>query len=343
LEYRIKVRKQRIIIRRKRKMKLERLLISIVIVSLLVSMAFTMVSAKKPPKPPPEEPPVDPAIAFFKQTSGPNENQIVIMNEDGSNQAVIYEDYFSTTGISWSPDGNSIAWSGYTYVPNVPGQNYGIWRMDIEVIDNEPQGSNLQQLVSMEYSTKGAAWSPLGDEIAYASRTDPPSPETGGLSNKIFVVPASGEDYQVIYTGPDGTTGIRSPTWSSDGTRIAFGEDEMSTGEDYIKIIERETGDVTHILMKGLFTSYSSFGIIDWANQNSDILVFHSGGMIYTVDIDSGSPVEVVEGNGASWSPDNSKIVYVQPGRKPKISTYEFATGDITALVNGGTRPDWRR
>jgi Tol biopolymer transport system component len=65
--------------------------------------------------------------------------------------------------------------------------------------------------------------------------------------------------------------------------------------------------------------------------------------MIYTVDINSGIPVSVVGGSVPSWSPDNSKILYVSSGRKSNISTYEFSTGDVTTLTKGGQRPDWRR
>jgi Tol biopolymer transport system component len=179
------------------------------------------------------------------------------MNDDGSNKAIILEGNsewgFSVNGFSWSPDGSCLAWSGETYVPNVPSDDYGVWKMDVDVVEGVPQGSNLQQLAAFEYLPKGCAWSPLGHEIMYATRTDPPSPETGGLANKILVVPANGGESEEIYTGPNGTTGIRTPVWSTDGTQVAFAEVEMATGEDYIKIIERATGEVTHVLMKGLF------------------------------------------------------------------------------------------
>jgi Tol biopolymer transport system component len=324
-------------------MKIWKAILCVLIVSLLVSMAIPMACAPKPPngggKPPKDEPPADPAIAYYSTTSGPRPNKIMVMNDDGSNQAVVYEEYFGTSGISWSLDGQSIAWSGSTYIPNVPGYNTGIWRMDIEVVDGEPQGTNLQQLVSLEYSGNGAAWSPLGDEIAFATRTDPPSPETGGLSNKILVVPVTGGDYEVIYTAPDGSTGVKSPTWSSDGTRIAFTEVEMSTGDRCIKVIDKATGATTHTLVKGQF--YIEW--VDWARQDSNTLAFYDAGMTYSLDIDSGTPNPVLQGIMPSWSPDNSKILYRQTGKKDRLCTFEFSTGEITPLNNGGTLPDWRR
>ena len=61
-----------------------------------------------------EEPPADPAIAFVgkKKVHGDTVDVVMVMNADGSNQAVIYEGYFSITGRpSWSPDGQTI-WAG---------------------------------------------------------------------------------------------------------------------------------------------------------------------------------------------------------------------------------------
>ncbi len=315
-------------------MKLWKAILCVLIVSLLVSMAIPMAYAKKPPKPPPDDPPADPAIAIFKPTSGPNENQIVVMNDDGTNQAMIYQEYFNCWGISWSPDATSLAWCGYTYVPNVPESRIdGVWRIDVTVVDGVPQGSNLQLLVN-GFFFRGPAWSPLGDEIAFAEVPDGPG------QDELCVVPADGGPTQVIYTSPSGCTMIKSPTWNSAGTHMAFAEVEESTGDRYMKVIEKTTGMTTHTLLKGQF--YIEW--VDWARQGSNTLAFYDAGTIYTVDIEIGTATSVLEGGILpSWSPDNSKIVYQKTGRKPKICSFEFSTGDITTLTNDGSLPDWRR
>ncbi len=319
-------------------MKLWKAILCVLIVSLLVSMAIPVVSAPKPPggggKPPKDEPPADPAIAYFFQTSGPNPDRLMVMNDDGSNQAVIYEEYFSPISISWSPDGKSIAWSAWI------GWTTGVWRIDVEVIDGVPQGSDLTHLVSSDDVggyIGGAAWSPLGGEIAYRVQTITDT-------YRIDAVPATGGNPYNIYTAPEGYGLTNGVAWSSDGTRLAAVGGEISAGYEgmSIIIIDRATGTVTHTLLTGQF----HFASLDWARQGSNKLAFHDSGgsgMIYTVDIDSGTAVPVVEGIWPSWSPDNSKIVYRQLGRKPKISTYEFSTGDITQLTNGRAPVDWRR
>lgn len=326
-------------------------LVVVLLATLLMSLPF--VSAPPPDKCEPwpeckdggEEPPADPSIAFLQKVKKGGE-KIMVMNADGSNQAVIYyEEYFSmTSDPSWSPDGNSIAWCGYTYIPNVPGADFGVWRIDVEIVDGVPQGTNLQQLVSEsdEGFFSSTAWSPLGDEIAYAVRIYDPTVD------KIDAVQATGGNPYNIYTAPEGhaidvSSGL---TWSSDGTRLAFEGGEVSAGDEgrSIMIIERETGTVTHRLLMGQFDVAG----LDWARQGSNKLAFHEVGgsrMIYTVDIDSGTADPVVEGGGPSWSPDNSKIAYLHLGKRPNthnIGIYEFSTGNITLLAKGN-QPDWRR
>ncbi len=296
-------------------------LVSVIVAAMLMSVPMVVA---KGPKPPPV--PADPAIAFFLQTSGPKPNKLMVMNADGSNQAAVYEAYFICHGISWSPDGKSLAWSGIAYIPNVPSDDYGVWRLDIDVVDGKPQGSNLQRLVTSTDFLTGAAWSPLGDEIAFAVWTIPRT------QDEIQVVPANGGPTESIYVSPSYFM-TEYPTWSSDGTRIAFIEEHT-----WIKVIERETKVITHAFDMG-----EDVTGLDWARQGSNIIAYQQGPRIYTLDIDSGTSVPIVGGAIPSWSPDNSKFVYLQLGAKTRISIYELSTGDITPLTNGGTRPDWRR
>ena len=313
--------------------------LAIVLVFALL-MSFPLVSAPPPDKCEPwpeckdggEEPPADPAIALYKQTSGPNPNRLMVMNDDGSNQVVIYEEYFTPWGgFSWSPDGRSITWAG-RMSPSV----YGVWRIDVNVVDGVPQGSNLQQLVSSAdcYLCTSAAWSPLGDEIVYVAGDQ--------TSNNWWIrtIPPTGGTPETVYEGLEISINLRSLTWNSDGTRIAFIETEMSTGDRCINIIERTTGTVTHTLLKGLY----ALAGVDWA-RGIDTLAFSAEDpeITYTMDIDTETPIPVVEGKLPSWSPDNTKLAYMTLGRKGGVSTIDLATGGTTELAKGGQMPEWRR
>ncbi len=311
-------------------------LVWVIVATMLMSVP--MIGAKKPGPPPP---PADPAIAFARteRVSGNTIDKIMVMNADGSNQAVIsQEENFRIFGTpSWSPDGNSIAWCGYTFT-DVPGQNFGVWRIDVEIVEGVPQGSNLQQLVteSEEGTFYNVAWSPLGDEIAFLVHVyDQPV-------YKVDAVPAEGGATYNIYTAPEGYGLGNGPTWSSDGSQLAVGGGEVAAGNEgrSIFIIDRETGTVAKSLLIGEY-----FAGLDWARQGSNTLAFHMGDMIYTIDIDTETSVQITEGCCASWSPDNSKIVYKRPTSKPNrvnLCTYEFSSGEIEELAKG-ERPDWRQ
>ncbi len=324
-------------------------LVLVIVVSMLMSVP--MISAKKPSGPPP--PPADPAIAFHmrERVRGDLIQGLWVMNVDGSNLAVIFaEENYVVHAPSWSPDGQSIAWSGYTYVSGIPGYDYGVWRIDVEIVNGVPQGTNLQQLVSEgdeEVWISSVAWSPLGDEIAYNIRIW--GTDTHPTMDKIDGVSATGGTPYNIYTAPEGhaidiSSGL---AWSSDGTRLAAVGGEVAAGLEgmSIMIIERATGVVTHRLLTGQY----NFAGLDWARQGVDKIVFHDSkpyGWVYTVDIETESVDAIVQGGNPSWSPDNSKIVFFQPTiEKVKlgIKIYEFSTGELTTLLNDGRVPDWRR
>jgi Tol biopolymer transport system component len=266
------------------------------------------------------------------------------MNEDGSNQATIIDEdeFYVWSKLSWSPQGDALAWAGY----DLSG-DWGVWRIDVDVINGVPQGSNLQQLVSHEPGADYAwyaAWSPLGDEIAYVVGDD--------TSNNwwIRVVPAEGGPIETIYESYEMAINLKSLTWSSDGTRIAFVAtegpgDPVPPRDDYIAILERATGTVTHTLLKGQF----EYLWIEWA-RGLDTLIMSaevpSPTRIYTVDIDDPTPVVVLDEDGTvpCWSPDNTKFVYrITDRRKPAIGIYDLTTGEIDRLVNADGIPDWRR
>jgi Tol biopolymer transport system component len=314
--------------------------LALVLVAALL-MSFPLVSAPPPDKCEPwpeckdggEEPPADPAIAYRIGYS------IWVMNADGSNQAVVLDEAeypgFRVFGqLSWSPDGASLAFGGRT------DGTWGLFILDITVVDGVPQGGGFRQIVSDEdcNSCYHPAWSPTGDEIAVERNPNFVGPRT------IFVVSPEGGPVETIYSLPYGVGALRSATWNSDGTRLAFWEHAYSVYS--IKILERASGIVTHVLVEGQFTAP---GDLDWARQGVDTLAFaheaESPTRTYTVDIDTGEVTSLVDGSTPSWSPDNSKLALMtmKGQRQHHISSYDIASGELTQLARGGSGPDWKR
>jgi len=299
--------------------------------ALLAGALFVSPLAAAPPgggggKPP--APPADPAIAFV---SGAGD--VTVMNADGSNRVTVLSGT-AVNDVSWSPDATHVALARV-----YPDLRNGIYVLDIGVGSGVPQGSNLRQVVSC--NCWFVAWSPLGAELAFT--------RTGAVPRTVEVVSSAGGTPMVLYDGGGGT--LQHVTWSSDGTRVAFIEQDAVTFERSIKIVERSTGTVTHTLLQGQYYLSS----LDWARQGVDTLAFNNGAedpsRIYRIDIDSRVVTPVVTARLCgypSWSPNNGKIVYCERSGKgnrqtDSILTIDIATGLKQTLATNAWAPDWRR
>jgi Tol biopolymer transport system component len=326
--------------RRKRKMKLGKLLLSIVIVSLIVSMAIPMAAAPKPdkpPKPPPggDDPPADPVIAF-RTGNGPNP-RIDVMNADGSNQATVFRGGLSIGQTSWSPYGNAIAVQVNVRRDGVYFTD--LYRIDISIVNGEPQGSEPIVLVQ-DIASRGPAWSPNGDVIAFIQMV-------GDNYGLIQTIPADGGPVETIYTAPDGYN-VNWPTWNSDATKMVF--TQGASGQGSLMLLDLSDGSTTSISMP----ISGSIGFIDWA-RTKDVLAFYmiptaGDAGIYLLDLTETSPtpeplwVDDIS-RSPSWSPDDSQLVFDTrsgPRKGHQISVYTFSTEEIE-YYSTGMHPDWCR
>ena len=135
-------------------------------------------------------------IAFRSQRDGNDE--IYVMNSDGSCQVNLTNDTADDWSPAWSPDGKRIAFAHF-----FEGKQYS----DIAVMNAD--GSGLQRLTTAhgEYP----AWSPDGTHIAFASARDG--------NYEIYVMNADGSQQTRLTNNP---AYDMSPAWSPDGKQIAF-------------------------------------------------------------------------------------------------------------------------
>ena len=251
---------------------------------------------------------------FVEQTG--TEKQLIVMFPDGSSRSVVHTSGSFLYTPNWSPDGKSIVFA----------DNLQVARIDI-TWDNVTQtfgGANFTIL------SKGwdPAWSPLGNEIAFYTS-----------QGNIALVPAAGGPVQILYRPPSGFRAIW-PTWSSDGTRIAFLEAEgWEWNNSAFKILDRATGTVTGTLLPGT-SGFIRF--LDWAREGMEAIAFEWDGGIFTLDLTTEQVVHVTPGASPSWSPDNTKILFVSYETSgPHISIIDLASGSIQILEKGGWNPDW--
>ncbi len=134
------------------------------------------------------------------------------------------------TDPAWSPDGTRIAFSSYR------DGNYEIYTMN-------PDGSDVIRLTNTETAEGEPAWSPDGGSIAYAAHLvrgeqgcgwigtpiSPGSIETDVETPGIYVIYLGRNRRWRVSTG----NGVTDPTWSPDGTRVAFVNIYIGDGQLY--------------------------------------------------------------------------------------------------------------
>jgi len=140
-----------------------------------------------------------------------------------SDELIPYLGGISAGDVDFSSDGQ---WVAYVSYPEGT-----LWR-------SKPDGSDRLQLTYRPMQTALAHWSRDGKQIAFAGVTP-------GKPWKIFLIPADGGSPQQVTSDEAIET---DPTWSSDGTTLAFGHhDPMDPEKTYIEMFDLKTRQVSQL------------------------------------------------------------------------------------------------
>jgi dipeptidyl aminopeptidase/acylaminoacyl peptidase len=214
---------------------------------------------------------------------------------------------------TFSPDGTRLAF--LRYYPGEPVH-------DPQLCDIVVAGSDGSNEVVVERAVKGVSnlsWSPDGRSLAY-------SRATGRIGfDRSWVVDVDGSGRRVdLGSFSDGSWG---PTWSPDGQRLAL------AAEQSLYVVDRDGGN-RRKLTQGAYGEVGSKGEAAEWNPDGTLLVFAAGvpagdHKVYVVGLD-GKRERVISGdsnqaNGATWSPDGSRIAYMRAGS---------GTGPLVAITN---------
>jgi hypothetical protein len=147
-------------------------------------------------------------IAFGSTRDGNNE--IYVMNADGTDQVRLTNHPAHDRSPAWSPDGRHIA-----FVSDRDGPS--------EIYVMEPDGSDVRRLTHTGAWHGGVAWSSDGSRIAFNSNYH------GSL--QVYVMDADGYNLRRLTDHPaDDWT----PSWSPDGRHIAFMSTRDGNWEIYV-------------------------------------------------------------------------------------------------------------
>lgn len=139
----------------------------------------------------------------------------------------------------WSPRDDRIVFVKYGANANSSGEP----QLNVYVINSD--GTDERRVTnSLTRSASDPTWSPDGSKIAFVGQDNYVS-GTFGLSSAVYVMNADGSDLQAV-RGTSGIDAAWSPTWSPDGTKIAFmTRVGASSQHPTVRIVELATGHVT--------------------------------------------------------------------------------------------------
>jgi Tol biopolymer transport system component len=264
-------------------------------------------------------------IVFVSDRDGNDE--IYVMNADGSNVVRLTDNPAEDGAPAWSPDGRKIAF--------ISDRDFS---SDIFVMNAD--GSNVVKLTDNFATDTNPSFSPDGTKIAFNSDRDGPP--------QIYVMDADGSNV-VRVTDDEGWNAV--PAWSPDGKKIAYTCDPMSslfsTGSlvSQIRVINVDGSNMEKISRKN--DSSPAF------SPDGEKIVFESSRdgnyEIYVMNADGTNQQRLTNNSfvdfSPSWSPDGKKIVFTsdRDGNR-KIYVMNADGSNIRKLTENSyqeRRPKW--
>ena len=215
-------------------------------------------------------------IAFtFGESGVDRPSQLAVMDADGKNRRALRP--FGLFGLSWSPDGRSIAFA----LTGFGKRRDGIYTMNVD-------GGNSRLVVRNGVDPD---WSPDGRSIAF---------DRCGFRYcdrqiaRIWVVNLRDHrQRRVVRKG-------WSPSWSPDGRKLAFERWRRKVPD--VWLIDVNTKKERRLVRNG--------DNAEWSPDARQI-AFQRDDFIYVIRLDGSGQRRLFEGDDPAWSPDGQEIAFI--------------------------------
>ena len=244
------------------------------------------------------------SIAFHSNRDGNNE--IYVMNPDGSDQTRLTFDSRSDQRPDISPDGQRIVFSSNRITETNPTGDFEIFVMNVD-------GSELQQLTFNEVEDSWPRWSPNGKSIAFHSNVD------GNF--EIYLIKPNGKHLTRVtdYPGLD-----QFPEWSPNGKHLAIRRDND------LYLIDRDGSNPIQLTAQAMINQMAS-----WSPDGGRIVFLSTRAgypSVFVMDSDGNHQVELTpkpndvpaskwSSRAPGWSRNGQEIYFT--AKRPVISENE--------------------
>ncbi len=235
-------------------------------------------------------PDVSPDGKRLAVVSGGNQEDLYILNTDGTDRRRLTNDTFKDRGPRWSPDGKRIAFYSDR------GGKYAIWSIHSD-------GSGLEVLIESAQQYNLPVWSPSGSRIAAAE----------GATLRTLVADLTGDDGTVKFQPLSDEAGNNfvAGSWSADGTKLL----------GFLSTADGSRGIGTYSIDTGLYELIVDEGGGGQWLSDSQRFVFVRRGNLFLADSVSKEVTELL-----SVSPGSIGGLSIAPGDREiyfSISTFE--------------------
>lgn len=261
-------------------------------------------------------------IGLNKPQPTPDGKQLLALGQDRRGELLRYDRALGTFVPFW--DGVSALQVGYSrdgrWASFITYPEQTLWRA-------RPDGQNATQLTFAPMAVDGHAWSPDGQWIAIHARKP-------GTPWQIYLLPSAGGSPRRLTTR---SVEEGMPSWSADGTRIAFGDVppffEHPFGNEVIHIYDviRHQLDVLPG-SQGLWTSR-------WSPDGRFIAALTIRGLrlkLFDVNRGTWQSTDATRVNDPSWSRDSTSLFFdtdIGDGRERELATLRVRDGRVERLT----------
>lgn len=251
---------------------------------------------------PPEPPPPDLDVAFELIRDGNPTGDIYRVHANGEGLVNLTNSVGVNTAPDWSPEGQFIAFTSSRDGFDPTTGNAGVYRM-------RPDGSDVTRIVMGD----GGAWSRDG-RLAIAQEG------TGAFDYLLVVVDGDGANPVTVTTGG---SPLREPSWSPDGSRIAYHRAAGIQGPMEGRLEVANADGTEGIMDLGPGSSPA------WSPDGTKIL----SGMTLMNPDGTGRRQIRASGYAGTWSPDGAYIAFVDSDSTGQVDLY---------LMTADGRQEWR-